>query len=58
MGGSIYLQHTAAVNAGNSGGPLLNEQCQVIGIVTLKAGLENVSFAIPADRVRKIFPKP
>jgi len=53
--GMPYIQHTAAVNPGNSGGPLLNDRCQVVGIVTLKAGLENVSFAIPASRIRAIF---
>ncbi|MHC4087235.1 MAG: trypsin-like peptidase domain-containing protein [Planctomycetota bacterium] len=53
--GQLYLQHTAAVNPGNSGGPLLNEKCQVEGIITLKASLENVSFAIPAQRIREVF---
>lgn len=53
--GKTYIQHTAAVNPGNSGGPLLNEFCQVVGVNTLKARLENVSFAIPATRVRKLF---
>ena len=51
-----FLQHTAAVNAGNSGGPLLDAHGQVVGIVTLKAELENVSFAIPAGRLREVFP--
>lgn len=55
LNGQIYLQHTAAVNPGNSGGPLLNDKCQVVGIVTLKASLENVSFAIPAQRIREVF---
>lgn len=54
--GNTYLQHTAAINPGNSGGPLLNEMCQVVGINTLKVSLENVSFAIPAEVIRKIFP--
>jgi serine protease Do len=48
--GVPFLQHSAAVNPGNSGGPLLNDQCRVVGIVTLKAKLENVSFAIPVER--------
>jgi serine protease Do len=52
-----YLQHTAAVNPGNSGGALLDEHCEVVGIITLKADLENVSFAIPASRIRAIFSK-
>ena len=45
---SNLLQTDAALNAGNSGGPLLNESGKVIGInsaATLLA--ENVGFAIP-----------
>jgi S1-C subfamily serine protease len=53
--GNVYLQHSAAVNPGNSGGPLLDEYGRVVGIVTLKARLENVSFAVPAETVRKLF---
>jgi tetratricopeptide (TPR) repeat protein len=55
--GVSYIQHTAAVNPGNSGGPLLDETGQVIGINTLKAKLEGVSFAIPASRIREFFGK-
>ncbi len=55
--GLDYIQHTAAINPGNSGGPLLDRYCQIAGINTLKARLENVGFAIPASRIRKIFPK-
>jgi S1-C subfamily serine protease/Tfp pilus assembly protein PilF len=53
--GVRYLQHSAAVNPGNSGGALLDEQCHVVGLVTLKARLENVSFALPAETIRTIF---
>jgi tetratricopeptide (TPR) repeat protein len=53
--GSDYLQHTAAVNPGNSGGPLIDEHGRLAGVVTLKAQLENVSFAIPVEKVRSIF---
>lgn len=53
--GKIFMQHTAAVNPGNSGGPLLDEFGQIVGIVTAKANLENISFAIPAGRIREIF---
>ena len=51
LDGQVFVQHTAAVNPGNSGGPLFNDQGHIAGIVTLKAGLENVSFAIPAARL-------
>jgi S1-C subfamily serine protease/Tfp pilus assembly protein PilF len=53
--GEPYLQHSAAVNPGNSGGPVVDEKGRIVGIVTLKARLENVSFAIPAETIRAIF---
>jgi S1-C subfamily serine protease len=53
--GSKYLQHTAAVNPGNSGGPLIDEWGRLVGVVTLKAQLENVSFAVPVEKVRTVF---
>lgn len=55
--GLPFLQHTAAVNPGNSGGPLLNAQGHVVGLNTTKAKLENVSFAIPAPAIRKLLEK-
>lgn len=55
LDGNRYLQHSAAVNPGNSGGPLLDESGRILGLVTLKARLENVSFAIPAESLREVF---
>ena len=55
---TYYLQHSAPVNPGNSGGPLLDEKCSVVGIVTLNARLANVSFALPAQTLRLIFSQP
>ncbi len=48
----LYLQTTAAVNPGNSGGPLVNERGEVVGLVTLKAIFqEGVAFALPVDYI-------
>lgn len=46
------LKVDAAVNAGNSGGPVYNTSGQVIGIVTAKyssSGVEGLGFAIPVN---------
>lgn len=51
LDGLPYIQHSAAVNPGNSGGPLLNRQGHVVGVNTAKVQLENVSFAIPAPAI-------
>ncbi len=51
------FQIDAAVNSGNSGGPLYNDRGQVMGIVTAKysdTGVEGLGFAIPINDAVKI----
>jgi putative serine protease PepD len=54
------IQADAAVNPGDSGGPLINSVGEVVGINTAifspTGSNVGISFAIPADTVRKILP--
>ena len=53
-----FIQFDAASNRGNSGGPLVNLEGKIIGIVAASViGEQNVGLAIPIDRVRRQFEK-
>ncbi|MEK7270395.1 MAG: trypsin-like peptidase domain-containing protein [Planctomycetota bacterium] len=50
---SDYIQFDAAVNPGNSGGPLVNAVGDVVGLVAAKVGGgEGLGFAVPASAIR------
>ncbi|MDG1874384.1 MAG: trypsin-like peptidase domain-containing protein [Mariniblastus sp.] len=55
------IQIDAALNQGNSGGPLLDSQGMVIGmntaIATLTGQNTGVGFAIPANTIRRVIPQ-
>ncbi len=48
--GKRYLQIDAALNEGNSGGPVIDEQGRVVGVATaVVKEAQNVGFAVPSD---------
>jgi len=49
------IQTSAPVNPGNSGGPLINADGELIGMIqSIEENAENVAFAVPADHIRRI----
>lgn len=49
------LQITAAISPGSSGGPVLDENGQVVGIASMYFNsLENLSFAVPVARLQAL----
>lgn len=59
LSGDAYMQnliqHDASLNPGNSGGPLINSNGEVVGINTLKiSGGEGIGFAIPSKSISSL----
>ena len=53
-----FIQTDAAINFGNSGGPLVNMDGAVVGIATaINWGAENIGFAVPVNTLREILPQ-
>lgn len=55
LGGESFIQITAALNPGNSGGPSINAKGEVIGINTARiSSAQNVGYIIPMNDVRNV----
>ena len=46
-----WLRFSAAASPGNSGGPLLDQQGRVIGLITMRSDNENLNYALPIAEV-------
>lgn len=53
-----FIQTDAAINFGNSGGPLVNLRGEVVGIATaINYGAENIGFAVPVNTLKGVLPQ-
>lgn len=49
-----WLRFSAAASPGNSGGPLVNSDGKVLGIITMKSENENLNFALPFAETKNV----
>ncbi len=57
--GNSMIQVAMPIEQGNSGGPLLDRQGRVLGLLTLKSmRTENLGFAMPVNALKKLIAKP
>lgn len=57
MNGQYYIQTDAAVNPGNSGGPIINDKDEIVGITVSKftdSEADNMGFGIRVESLRKL----
>jgi serine protease Do len=55
--GFDFIQTDAAVNPGNSGGPLVNMAGEVVGVNSMAARNGSIGFAIPINLVKGLLPQ-
>jgi len=55
--GFDFIQTDAAVNPGNSGGPLVDMGGQVVGVNTMAARNGSIGFAIPVNLIKGLLPQ-
>ena len=55
---ATVIQTQTALNPGNSGGPLLNDRGELLGVNTFRKGGEGLNFAVAADAIEAFLAEP